>query len=290
MKLHKRVSLLLSMGIMAIGLITFKFSPAIAQNTDSGQVDVTVENTPTPTPTPTSTPTPTPTPTPIPNDLKKLDENSDIHQLIVKYLEAKLTCDREQFNEIVSNPEYIDEEALQQKYETVLDFSDITCYAKRGIGVIDYIVYYTYYYDIATISTKAISIDRAFIYHDEENNYRIYIGEVDSATEEYVKLINYDDDVQKLINESYAVMAEEIQQDENLLNYLMRAYPELDFGVTGQDSSESTEGETGESTEGSEGSTGEGSEGSAGEGSESTATPTPTDAPAGSEPHTGAQG
>ncbi len=284
MKLHKRVSLLLSMGIMAIGLITFKFSPAIAQNTGSEPIDVTVENTPTPTPTPTSTPTPSPTPTPIPNDLKKLDESSDIHQLIVKYLEAKLTCDREQFNEIVSNPEYIDEAALQQKYETVLNFSDITCYSKRGIGIIDYIVYYTYHYNMATSSTKAITIDRASIDHDEENNYRIYIGEVDSATEEYVKLINYDDDVQKLINESYAIMAEEIQQDENLLNYLMRAYPELDFGISGEDNTEGTEDETGEGSEGA------GSEGTAGDGSESTGTPAATDAPAEEDPHTGAQG
>ena len=90
------------MGIMAIGLITFKFSPAIAQNTDPEPAGATIETTtPTPTLLPTSAPTPTPTPTPIPNNLEKLDESSDIHALIVKYLEAKLSCDREQFEEIV---------------------------------------------------------------------------------------------------------------------------------------------------------------------------------------------
>ena len=36
MKFHRRVSLLLSMGIMAIGLISFKFSPAEATAANKG--------------------------------------------------------------------------------------------------------------------------------------------------------------------------------------------------------------------------------------------------------------
>ena len=231
MKLHKRVSLLLTMGIMAIGLITFKFSPAEAKITDKTQSETPVTSTPTPVPTVTSTPTPEPTPTPVPNDLVKLAPDSDIQKLIERYLEAKLSCDKEQFTDIVSDTSYIDEESLQQKYETIISFSDVTCYAKKGTGLIDYIVYYTYYSDIATIETKGISIDRAFISTDDEGNYRIYIGNVDIDTENYVKAINYDDDVRQLLNDTYAQIEEEISKDDDLLKYWMRAYLNDDLGI-----------------------------------------------------------
>ena len=218
------------MGIMAIGLITFKFSPAEASAIDGSANDITdVPVTATPTPIPS--PTPIPTPTPVPNTLTKLDGTTEIDRLIAAYLEAKLSCDMEQFEGIVSDTAYIDEAYLQQRFATIKSFSDITCYSKKGSGNIDYVVYYTYYSEIATISSPAISIDRAFVYQDTDGNWKVYIGNVDDEVEEALNALNYDEDVQQLINEAYAQMEAEAAQDENLLAYWLRAFPNADFDI-----------------------------------------------------------
>lgn len=230
MKFHKRVSLLLSMGIMAIGLISFKFSPAEATAANKDTADIT-EVTATPTPTAVPTPTPVPSPTPVPNVLTELDGTTEIDRLIAAYLEAKLSCDMEQFEGIVSDIAYIDEAYLQQRFATIKSFSDITCYSKRGAGNIDYVVYYTYYCEIATITSPAISIDRAFVYRDDDGRLKIYIGSVDDEVEEALNAMNYDEDVQQLINDAYAQMEAEAAEDENLLAYWLRAFPNAEFDI-----------------------------------------------------------
>ena len=218
------------MGIMAIGLISFKFSPAEASAIGRGAEDITdVPVTATPTPIPS--PTQVPTPTPVPNTLTKLDGNTEIDRLIAAYLEAKLSCDMEQFEGIVSDTAYIDEAYLQQRFATIKSLSNITCYSKKGVGNIDYVVYYTYYSEIATITSPAISIDRAFVYQDTDGKWKVFIGNVDDEVEEALNALNYDEDVQQLINEAYAQMEAEAAQDENLLAYWLRAFPNADFDI-----------------------------------------------------------
>ena len=234
MKFHRRVSLLLTMGIMAIGLISFKFSPAEATAANKSAVDIP-DTVATPTPTAVPTPTPVPSPTPVPNTLTKLDGNTEIDKLIAAYLEAKLSCDMEQFEGIVSDTAYIDEAYLQQRFATIKSFSDITCYSKKGAGNIDYVVYYTYYSEIATITSPAISIDRAFVYKDDDGVLKIYIGTVDDDVEEALNAINYDEDVQQLINDAYAQMEAEAAEDENLLAYWLRAFPNAEFDINSRE-------------------------------------------------------
>ncbi len=231
MKLHKRIALLLSTGIMGIGLISFQFSPAAAEDISriGGTEATTNEVTPTVT-APAASPTATqaPSPTPEPNLLIKQDEDSEVQRLIERYLEAKLSCDKENFTDIVSDTSFINEELLQQRFETIIGFSNITCYTKTGFGDIDYVVYYTYYSQIINVNSLAISIDRAFVYRDAEGAYRVFIGEVSDSVEERLNTLNYDEDVKKLINDTYALMEAEAAEDETLLAYWVRAYSGTD--------------------------------------------------------------
>lgn len=236
MKLYKRLSLLLTMGIMGIGLITFEFAPLktgaqaadeqVTQNVpdksmpDSSQGQDVTSNAV--TATPTSVPTVAPTPTPVPNNLEKVTDKA-LTDLVASYLDAKLSCDRGAFENIVTDVSVIDEESLQTKYGTVTGFDDITCYSKRGTDNIDYIIYYTYYMGIATLSSKAVSIDRLFV-TTVDDQYRVFTGYVSEETQQYLDDINNDEDVQALISEAYEEMAREMEADENLLAYWMRMY------------------------------------------------------------------
>lgn len=221
MKLHKRLSVLLSMGIMGIGLITFKFEPAPAavKQSDDTQI-VTPEVSPTPLATPS--PTPEPTPTPIPNDLQTV-KSGDVYDLVVNYAKAKLTCDKTQFEGLVTDTSYIDEEDLQFKYATVRDFEDFTCYTKRGVGNIDFIVYYTYLMDIATVETKGISIDKLYV-TTVDGKYIVYSGYIDDSVQAELNDICSDDDVQELIGETYEQMSIAMEEDPDFLAYIYRMY------------------------------------------------------------------
>lgn len=224
MQLYRKVSVLLSMGIMGIGLITFTIStPSAAQtgtpdasvqrlSDDGGSSILSSEH---PSSTPTPIPSPMPTPTPVPNDLQNAAD-SDIHDLIVKYLNAKLECSMESFTDIVTDTAYLDLEDIQKRTEAIREYQNIECYTKTGVGEIDYVVYFTYEMVIPTIDTPAASIDSAYIKYSSDGKPQIYLGEVSTETYEYLSSLNYDDDVQKLIQQSNEKMEEAIKQDESL--------------------------------------------------------------------------
>lgn len=233
------------MGIMAIGLISFKFSPAAATVQDNSDVTASPAPTPTLAPTAVPSPTPVPTPTPVPNTLTKLESDNDIAKLITAYLNAKLSCDREQFADIVSDPSAIDEAYLQQRYEIITSIKDITCYTKKGTGAIDYVVYYTYYSDIVTVPFPGISIDRSFVYKDTEGKWRVYIGDIDDETEEALNALNFDEDVLQLFRDVYAQIEAEAAEDESIISY-WKTLPDVEFGIDpGKLDSDPENGETG---------------------------------------------
>lgn len=231
MKIYKRMSLLLSMGIMWIGILTFSFSPASKSSGSDDLQKSKVESTTSDgaqnggeaIASPTLSPTLAPTPTEAPNVLTEVKLES-LNKLIENYLAAKLTCDRTSFEGIVSDTSLIDEDTLQARSATILDYKDVKCYYKRGYGIIDYVIYYTYYMDIATIDSPAISIDSVYVTTNDAGSYVIFLGALDDATEAKLKELSTEDDVLELVSATYDEIEKEIEADENLLAYWMRLY------------------------------------------------------------------
>ena len=266
MKLYKRISLLLSMGIMGIGLITFRFSPVAeakvfiqssdtygdTENTYDGTAEAGTAQDLTSAPTSVPTPTTAPTPTPEPNLLTKVT-SGEIYDLIVAYLNAKLTCNAEAFADIVTDINFIDEADLLHRTEMICGYSDIVCYTKRGAGIIDYIVYYTYTMDITTIDSQAVSIEEMYITTDADGRYRIFLGYLDKETKDALLALDEDEDVVTLVSEVYDTMSAEIEADEDLLAFWIRLYENAeDEEFVLPDESETTEEYNAENT-GSEG-------------------------------------
>jgi len=235
MKLYKRLSVFLTMGIMCIGLISFSTAPgsvSAALGEDDAASVQNAGNDNTAAEVPTSTPTPTPgitlpaTPTPGPNYLQK-DSNTNITELVKSYLAAKLTCTREAFEGIVTDTSYINIDLLMIQTETVLSYDLISCYTKRGYGPVDYVVYYKYTMDITTVESPALSIDALYVTVDDDGSYRVFLGKLDDDVEKKLAALNQDADVQAVVGEVMEEIAHDIDEDESLLQYWQRLYEQL---------------------------------------------------------------
>lgn len=239
MKLYKRISYILTFGIMAIGLVTFSITPgtkgiASSSSSKGSASDFDVENAGSDLSTPSSlaapakpspSPTPSPTPEPEPNNLE-CDAYPEINKLIEAYLQAKLECNLEAFDEILTDSTYIDIEDIQLRTQTITDFDSVTCYTKRGFGDIDYKVYYTYMMHIIDIDTPIIGIDSLLVQYQADGSPKIFFGYIPDDVEQQLNKLDEDDDVRSLIDETYEEMDLEISQDESLLAFLMRMYDE----------------------------------------------------------------
>ncbi|MCR5325024.1 MAG: hypothetical protein K6E85_17340 [Lachnospiraceae bacterium] len=241
MKLYKRLSVFLTMGIMGIGLISFSTVPGAdiksSANTSRAGIeeeaekstiifDVSVSAQEEATPTPTSTPTPEPTPTPAPNYLQK-NSNTKISDLVKAYLNAKLTCDVNSFKDIVTDTSALKMDTMMKQTETVLSYDLRDCYTKRGYGSVSYVVYYVYYMNITTLSSPVLAFDSFMVNVDDNGTYRVFTGNIDNDVEEKLKELNNDADVQAVVSDVMAEINKEMDEDETVLQYWQRLYEQL---------------------------------------------------------------
>ena len=218
MKVYKRMSIILSTGIMLIGLMTFYISSGMGYPVSGfmdEEEDMTVVS------TEPVVITPTPTPTPEPNILLE-EAYPEIHDLIKNYYDAKLEVDKEAFRNLVTDISFIDIDEIQAKTSAVTAFTHITCYTKKGYGDIDLVCYVRYYMDIVTIDTPVLSLDELYIQYDETGDPLIFMGEIDNATSNKLHELRNDDDVARLISSTQKEINESLKNDEDLLAFWQR--------------------------------------------------------------------
>ncbi len=218
MKIYRRMSIILSTGIMLIGLITFYISSGMGYPV-SGAMDHTEITTPDPTPVVSITPSPTPTPEP---NLLLEEAYPEIHDLIKSYYDAKLEVNKEAFRSLVTDISYINMDEIQAKTSAVTAFTDITCYTKKGYGEIDLVCYVRYYMDIVTIDTPVLSLDELFIQYDETGDPLIFLGEMQSSTRSELLKLRQDSDVAELIAATQKEIDDALKTDEDLLAFWTR--------------------------------------------------------------------
>ena len=232
MELYKKMAFLLSLGIMCIGMLTFSTTkPSIVsaettdgnissgENTDNNGETAKSNIAATNTPTPTSTPTPTPIP---PNDLT---DNTEVTDLITRYLQAKLSCESKEFEELVTDPSLIDIETLMLETEYIKEYQIVDCKTKWIDDEFDYVAYVTYNLVFPVIDTPAPSFDIFFV-KKTENGLRIYNDKryEDFSPETIATLDEYDRDPEVIkINEDVdARMTEAIDADPELAEFFNR--------------------------------------------------------------------
>lgn len=217
---YKKMLVLLTTGIMGIGMVTLSFTLENKKNTnepkpmkraiepDDNKDDVSAFAM---DPVATSAPTATPEPK---NELE-LNKYADINKIVTDFYEAKLTCLEEDFVPIVTNANQIDMERLQRKIEYVNSYQNINCYTKKGINEIDYVVYVSYDLELATIDTYAPSIDELRISY-VDGIPKIYLGNISEETSQYLQKLRSSEDVEVLVSDVVTRLDEACASDENL--------------------------------------------------------------------------
>ena len=217
---YKKILVLLTTGIMGIGMVTLSFTLENKKSTDdpkpmsrsiepaNSKDDVSAfAMDPIITKAPTATPEPE-------NDLE-LNKYADINKVVQDFYEAKLTCSAEDFVPIVTNANQIDMERLQRKIEYVNSYQNINCYTKKGINEIDYVVYVSYDLELATIDTYAPSIDELRITY-VDGTPKVYLGNIAEDTSKYLNELRTGEDVEVLVSDVVTRLEEACASDENL--------------------------------------------------------------------------
>ncbi len=181
--------------------------------------------TPAATPTPVPTPTPEPTPTLSPENNPLLSEISDdLGALAEAYFSTILGDSFEEYKNLFYNAEYVNEELTKKRVEYIVQYHNIECYAKRGAGPVDYVLYVLNDVEIATIDTYAPSMEQLYVKYDEDGNPKIFIAGDSFSPEEaaYLDELNAMPDVKALIEDVTERMNEAVSSDAELRNFILR--------------------------------------------------------------------
>lgn len=237
MNVYKRVMLLLTCGILLIGLITLRFDSA-PKNRDSDNLP-SVQNTPAAlddnpnnpsgeipspteavaTPIPENTGEPVPTEPAVPENILLREAYPEIHELIENYLNAKLECTTEAFAKVVTDTSKVDLERVAEETQSIRSYDDIVCYTKYGCNDIDFIVYCTYTMNIVQIDSPVPAIDSFYIQYGEDGVPRVFGGNIEPDTLRELSRHNKDEDVVALIEETNTRMRKALAEDEDLRNF-----------------------------------------------------------------------
>ena len=221
---YKKMILLLTMGVMGIGMLTISFDKTSqadqsALETGSSQVVMLNEGDMAST-TPTPTTGPTNTPTPIPKDPKKLklNDQAEIDTLIQTYYSAMLDTDEEMLASIMTDASVINIEVISKKLEYISDYHNIICYTKPGVKDGDYVVYATHEMEVASIETYAPSIDQFYVTTVDGKLYLCF-GDLETdilaLLQEYIK----SEEVKELIAKVNLAFKEACDRDQDLKDF-----------------------------------------------------------------------
>ncbi len=170
---YKKMILLLTMGVMGIGMLTISFDKT--SQADTGAVktvsdlvvnstkDIVSKDMPAKVPTPGTNSSITPT-LALEDPLKlKLNDNPELNNLVKTYYSAMLDTDEDTLSSIVTDPSVINIEVINKKLEYISNIHNIVCYTKPGVNEGDYVVYVAYDMEIASIDTYGPSLDYLYI-------------------------------------------------------------------------------------------------------------------------------
>ncbi|MCX4345767.1 MAG: hypothetical protein OSJ38_00805 [Lachnospiraceae bacterium] len=179
----------------------------------------------TPSPSPTPSPTPIPTPSLAPKENTLLEElPKDLVSFVEQYFSVRLTGTSEEYRALFYNKGELDEQLTNKRVEYIVDYHNLKCYAKLGVGEVDYVVYVENDVEIATIDTYAPSIDQLFIKYDEKGKPKLYLydGSFTDEEEAYYEALRSSGDVVALVEDVNARLEEAIASDEALRDFFAR--------------------------------------------------------------------
>lgn len=142
---------------------------------------------------------------------EKNDEKSKITDIVKGYFNAKQKVDMDAISLYVSDASKVDEKRLVTEAEYIEEYRNIECTIKETSEEGSYRVYVYYEVKIYDIDTLVPSLIALYLTPDDNGDYKIYLGVIDSEVQKSIDKLDGSDEVK--------AMTESVQKElENLIS------------------------------------------------------------------------
>jgi len=129
---------------------------------------------------------------------KLLDENDEINILVVTYLNALTSCDKNLLQKSTTDPSQFDDMTLvTNTARIVTSFSNIKCYSMKGLTEDTYVVYAVSNISINGVRSKPLDIVRYYVVKGE-NGYLIDNSSLSKEVYDYIESLKQNSSVSSL--------------------------------------------------------------------------------------------
>ena len=241
---YKKMMIMVSMCVMGIGMITFSImkpsatpktsadgtkvkvaSKTMAASNDStaGNEDETEVNMQAQDAALVSLETPeTETAKVVELEPLKQDSNKKVNKLIKSYLNGKLKNDMEAFKPLVNDASQLNLDDIKRQTKYIEDYDNITCYTQKGPEEGSYVVYAYHEVKFKSIDTLAPAMNEFYVKTNENGEPYIYLGVVDTKTDEYLDEVRNSEEVMDLIYDVNDKLQKAVNNDNSLSEFYLK--------------------------------------------------------------------
>lgn len=147
------------------------------------------------------------------------DIQSELEELVKRYFTAKQQVDMKLMKQCVSDISNVEERKLMAEAEYVESYEDIQCLVLDGPKEGTYRVYVYCGVKIYDIDTLIPSLVALYITMNEDHEFQVYIGTLESKEQKYIDELDQSDRVQSLIQMVQNNMEDVISTDSKVRDF-----------------------------------------------------------------------
>ena len=157
------------------------------------------------------------------------DKYPEVNALIERYREGLTSGDINILKEVYDSTESMSTDVVTSTSEIIEGYSNTVCYTKRGLEDNSYFVFIYDYLKINGIDTPVPNLTLEYVKTNAEGKLYIYRGvkntatgsyEYDSATLQYIQLLNEDEEIKNLMATVYQEKEAACSRDEALRDFI----------------------------------------------------------------------
>ena len=152
----------------------------------------------------------------------KKDSNKKVNKLIKSYLNGKLKNDMEAFEPLVNDASLLKLDDIKRQTKYIENYDNITCYTQKGLEEGSYVVYAYHEVKFKSIDTLAPAMNEFYVKTNENGEPYIYLGVVDTETDEYLDEVRNSEEVMELIYDVNDKLQQAVNNDSSLSEFYLK--------------------------------------------------------------------
>ena len=151
--------------------------------------------------------------------LLKKDAYPEVNELVKNYYAAMISFDMDRIENLVSDISNVDQNLIRAKLQYMENIENIICYTIDGDIEGTYRAYVYYDLKIRGIDTLAPALSAMYITMGSGGNYVIYLGELDSDTQDFISKADTSQDVKLLSSLVSDRLSNVVNSDANMKTF-----------------------------------------------------------------------